>query len=287
MRFRAALAGLAALLSLALPAVAPAADSAARKDLRWAVYYASDAPVEAFAPYDILVLDAEYHPPLQPLRARGKTLFGYLSLGEAGQHQAHFEVLKREGLLVRESAVWKGSWAIDIRDPRWTRRVIEELIPDILRQGFDGLFIDTLDSSLALETGDSKAWSGMAEAAIALVRTIKRHYPHVQVMLNRAYPLLPELAGDIDIVLGESVYARHDARTKTYALVPEGEYLAQVDLLKGARKRNPDLRVFTLDYWRTDDADMIRKIYALQRKNGFHPYVSTVKLNHVIPEPGS
>lgn len=281
MRLRALLSGL--LLLIALPVAAPAG----AKDFRWAVYYASDAPVEAFKPYDLLVLDAEYHPPLAPLRARGKKLYGYLSLGEAGQHQAHFKTLKAQGLLVRESPVWKGSWAIDIRDPRWTRRVIEELIPDILRRGFDGLFLDTLDSSIALETDGGPAHRGMTEAAVRLVHTIRRHYPHIRIMMNRAYSLLPELAHDIDIVLGESVYARHDANLKTYALVPEGEYRAQVDLLKGAQKRNPDLQVFTLDYWRTDQPEMIRKIYALQRENGFHPYVSTVKPDAVLPEPGS
>ena len=277
MRWRAFIAAVAML----------AAGTVSAKDLRWAVYYSSEAPIEAFEPYQLLVLDAEYHPPLEPLRARKKVLYGYLSIGEVAQHQRHYDAVKAAGLLVRENPVWKGSWAVDVRDPRWTARILEELIPSILHKGFDGLFLDTVDSAVALETSDRAANAGMTEAVIRLVKTIRRHYPQIRVIMNRGYEVLPEVAGDIDAIVGEAVYARYDFKTKTYVRVPEAEYRAQVDLLQGARKRNPDLRVFSLDYWRSDDPAGIRKIYDLQRANGFEPYVATVKLDSIIPEPGS
>jgi hypothetical protein len=67
--------------------------------------------------------------------------------------------------------------------------------------------------------------------------------------------------------------------------VPEQDYRYQVDLLQAARKRCPSLRIFTLDYWNPDDRAGLRKIYRVQRANGFEPYVSTIALDRVVLEP--
>jgi hypothetical protein len=104
-------------------------------------------------------------------------------------------------------------------------------------------------------------------------------------MMNRGYDLLPEVEKDIDIVLGESVYATYDFENKIYRWVPEDDYGYQVNLLRAAQKRCPSLRIFTLDYWNPNDKAGLRKIYRVQRANGFEPYVSTIELNRIVPEP--
>ena len=47
----------------------------------------------------------------------------------------------------------------------------------------------------------------MTPAAAKLVRMIRQNYPQIKIMVNRAYDILPEIGGQIDYVLGESVYA--------------------------------------------------------------------------------
>ncbi len=252
---------------------------------RWLAYYSDKASPRDFNAYALLVLDSDYRPELAPLSEHGKTLLGYLSLGEAEQHRHYFGEVRKEGLLLDENPNWAGSHSIDIRDRNWTERVIYELIPALLHQGFDGVFLDTLDSPLHLERQDPQRYQGMTDAAIRLVRTIRKHYPHIKIMLNRAYEILPQVAGDIDIVLGESVYADYDFESKSYQRVPKQLYQQQLAYLKEAVRHNPALKVFTLDYWEPQDHAGIAAIYREQRANGFVPYVATVALDRIVPEP--
>ncbi len=274
------------LVVLATVFIPPRVTSAmAADDFRWLVYYSDKAPTKAFEDYGLIVFDSQFHPPLRPLLDRGKTLLGYLSLGEVEEYRDYFGGVKAEGILLHESKHWKRSFTIDIRDRRWTKRVIERLMPDILRQGFDGIFLDTLDNPVELQRVHPKKYPTMTEAAARLVRTIRRHYPSIKIMMNRAYELLPLVEGHIDYVLGESVYADYDFEDKSYRRVPKSLYQKQVHLLAAAKKRRPDLRVYTLDYWDPEDLKGISGIYKEQRANGFVPYVAPFKLDRIIKEP--
>ena len=252
---------------------------------RWAAFYAQEAPAESLAGFDILVFDSDGHPPLAPLAAQGKILLGYLSVGEVASYRSYYGSVRAQGLLVGENSTWKGSYFVDLRDPRWSRRVLDELIPAILQRGFSGIFLDTLDDAGHLERMNPRAYRGMTAAAAALVRAIRAKYPSIKIMLNRGYELLPSVERSIDYALGESVYADYDFGTKRYDLVPHATYEQQVRLLQAAAQRSPRLTVFTLDYWDPADVAGVARIYAEQRKNGFHPYVATVELDRVVPEP--
>jgi len=220
-----------------------------------------------------------------PLSDRGKTLLAYLSLGEVEEHRPYFPAVKAEGILLHENRAWRGSYFVDLRDPRWTARVIEQLIPDVLHRGFDGLFLDTLDDAADLERSDPARYRGMTAAATRLVRTIRLHYPTIKIMMNRAYEILPDVEEYIDIELGESIFADYDFETKRYRLVKRAIYREQVRLLKAAQRRRPDLAVFTLDYWDPADTAGVARIYREQRANGFEPYVATLELDRIVREP--
>ncbi|WP_448204819.1 endo alpha-1,4 polygalactosaminidase [Azospirillum sp. sgz302134] len=265
----------------AAPAAAPA-----RSSDSWVVYYADKEPVKAFEPYRLLVLDSKHHPPLRALKDRGKTLLGYISLGEVEQHRPWFDRVKGWGLLSAENPNWPGSFYVDVRDKRWVKLVVEELVPSILRQGFDGIFLDTLDNPPHLERTDAKRWAGMTEGAARLVRAIRANWPSIRIMQNRAYEILPDVAGALDYALGESVYAGWDFAAKKPHLQTEEDYRFQVEVLTGAKRINPKLSLHSLDYWDPADTEGIRRIYALQRANGFSPYVSVVELDRIVPEPG-
>ena len=285
MRIRSVRATFAAAILLALLGAGASAQEVVPKDGLWLVYYAAAAPVEAFDGYSLLVLDSEVHPPIRALVDRGKTLLGYLSLGEVERGWPWFRKVRDLGLLHGENPNWKGSYFVDLRDPRWTALVIEQLIPDILRRGFHGLFFDTLDNAGYLERTDPERYKGMVEAAARLVRSIRRHYPSIPMMMNRAYEVLPAVETDIDMMLGESVYADYNFQTSQYNLVDPSLYQRQVGWLREAKARRPGLRIMTLDYWAPADTAGIRRIYDTERANGFEPYVATSKLDRIVREP--
>lgn len=258
--------------------------AASANEERYAVYYSDKAPISAFGPYQTLVLDARYHPPLQPLKEQGKLLLGYISLGEVDKDSPWFRAMKEQGLLLNRNENWDSS-TVDIRSSVWQRAVIEDLIPAVLREGFDGIFFDTLDSPLDLERRKPERYAGMEEAAVQLVQAVRMHYPELRIMVNRAYPILPRLAPVIDMALGESVYADYDFERQSYSRVPPPLYHQQVEWLQQAKAINPNLKVYTLDYAKPSQRQKIAKIYRIQRENGFIPYVATIKLNRLVPEP--
>jgi len=158
-------------------------------------------------------------------------------------------------------------------------------VPGILEQGFQGLFLDTLDDPSELERRSPAAYRGMSAAAVALVKALRQAFPSIKIMMNRGYDILPEVTGVIDMELGESVYATYDFSRKAYHLAPAKDYQQQVRALKQAKKLNPALGIYSLDYWDPTDRIGIRRIYREERANGFEPYVSTIELNQVIKEP--
>jgi uncharacterized protein (TIGR01370 family) len=250
---------------------------------RWAIYYAADAEAIAFAPYGTLVFDADRHPPVGPLVERGKAVLGYLSLCEVASTRSYFADMKAEGVLLEEHATWRGSYYIDVRDPRWSRRIIEDLIPRLLRRGFTGIFLDTLDDAAFLDRQPGR--KGIREAAIRLVKTIRRQYPELTLMMNRGYDLLPAVERDIDAVLAESLYGTYDFTAKRYRRVTPDDSAAQVKLLHAARARRPALRLYSLDYWDPSDASGIAELYRSARGSGFAAYVATIELDRLVAEP--
>jgi uncharacterized protein (TIGR01370 family) len=252
---------------------------------KWVVYFAENLPNEIFAPYSLIVLEEDNRPDLSWFLENGKTVLGYLSIGEVSYLRPYYKEVEKEGLLLQVNPNWPDSRMIDVRNKLWTKRVIEQLIPNLLFQRFSGLFLDTADNAAYLEEKAPRKYAGMKDAMVNLIKTIRLHYPEMPIMLNRGIDLLPQVAKDINIVVAENILVDHDFENNTDKFVPDEQYQNDVKRLKEAQKINPKLEVYTLDYWNPKDTEGIKKIYAIQRKNGFNPYVSTVELNKIIPEP--
>jgi len=251
----------------------------------WVVYYRDALPASAFHRYRLAVFDADHHPPLTPLLDRDMLILGYLSLGELEHYRKDFTEAEASGYVLMENPNWPGSHFVDIRDARWTRRIVEQLAPQVWDTGFHGFFLDTLDNPPHLERLDPERYRGMTAAAAELTLALRRAFPTAMIMLNRAYEIHAAVAGSVNFILAESLRARFDAAKDSYVFTPEAEYLQQVGALQRLQARYPDLGIMSLDYWDPADAAGMRRIYALQRRNGFAPYVATPALDAVIPEP--
>lgn len=252
----------------------------------WIVYYRAEERPSAFRDYRLVVFDADRHPPLASLKARDRSLLGYLSLGEVEEGRAHFRAVEAEGLLLMRNQYWQESRMVDLRDPRWRARVLDQLVPAVLAKGFDGIFLDTLDNAAHLERLEPERFRGMTAAARDLVLAMRARFPQARIMLNRAFEILPEVEQAIDIVLGEAVYATYDFEREEYGLLRDDLNRRYVDMLKAAKARRPALVVCTLDYWDPGNPEGIARIYRVQRAHGFAPYVATIALDRIVPEPG-
>jgi uncharacterized protein (TIGR01370 family) len=251
----------------------------------WVVYYGSTLPSSHFDRYDIIVFDRDKHPSLQNLKAKGKTLLGYVSVGEAEKYRVDYEAVRATHALLEENPNWPGHFAVDVRNPAWTKYLVENVIPQVIKAGFHGIFVDTLDSVVELEAKDPEKYKGMTLAAAKAIQTIRLNYPHLKIMINRGFDVMPYIAHDVNYVLAEAVLASYDFTTKKHSLFPETVYQEYVDKMQALQTKAPHLRFMTLDYWNMQDVKGVKEIYRRHRENGFMPYVSTIALDTVHTEP--
>jgi uncharacterized protein (TIGR01370 family) len=252
---------------------------------KFAICYSDQHADNEFANYDVIVFDRENHPPLGNLNSKGKVLLGYVSGGELDSTRSDFNQVKQAHILLGQNQNWKNSYIVDVRSPRWTAHLIEDVIPEILRKGFDGIFIDTLDSVEDLEAKNPKKYHGMTQGAVNMIKTIRKHYPQMKIMVNRAYKILPNVAHDIDYVLAESTLAQYDFSTGNSSLFPDEIYQEYVGKAENLKRQAPHLQIMTLDYWDMNDPAGVQKLYIKQRENGFIPYVTTVDLENIHHQP--
>lgn len=260
----------------------PAAQVSSRT--RFVVCYGAIENPAELSNYDVLVLDADIDEAVLRGCAAGASKLGYLSLCEVNLTRRYAPEVASQGLLLFENKNWSHARYVELRDPRWTKRVTEQLIPALVERGFNGLFIDTLDDAEYLETLDPRRFSGMREAAVTLMHAIRRRYPNLSIMVNRGYALLDRIVDDIDMLMGESVRSTFDAKQGGYVLVGDEGYLWQRDRMQAAKALRRDIGLFTLDYWPADDPRGRARLYAQQRASGFAPYVATFDLRRIVSE---
>lgn len=252
---------------------------------RFAVYYGDAEKAESFLPYKVMVFDADKHPPLRVLKGRKKEILAYVSVFEAAPYRAHYESLKKAGLLIQPDGK-KGREFIDIRKREWADLLMNEIMPQVVKEGFDGVMLDTLDDALALEERQPKTYSGMTQAAVQTVGLIRMHYPYMKIMVNRAFAILPQIQMKVDMVLAESTMTKTNLKDKTSVMFTDAERSHVMAVLKEAKRSVPELRIYALDYWDMKDKATVATIYQRQRSLGFVPYVATPDLQALYLEDG-
>lgn len=254
------------------------------RDLRFVVYYGMQDSA-ALDAYDVVVLDSEIDPAISRRLSALSLAVGYLSLGEVHAGRPWAAELERQGLLLSRAPMWPSARYVDQRDRRWKLRVLDEIVPAILARGFAGLFLDNLDDSSHLEGQDPVRYAGMTDATVDMIRALRARFPQICLIVNRGYSLMPRIARDIDMVLGESVHSTWDSNLGTYVRVAASDLRWQIAQLREARRLRPDLRLLSLDYWSPSDRAGIADLYAQAEANGFIPYVATFDLTRIVPRP--
>lgn len=245
----------------------------------WAAYYGDNASPRQLNDYGLVVLDRHYPYDLKTLKNNHTRVIGYLSIGEVTTGDPWFEKTKSNGLLLHENPRWKGSHTVDIRNPLWQQIILQEALPSLLSQGFEGVMLDTLDSPLALE----KTKAGMHAAAKRLVKEIRQNYPQLIIIQNRGYEVLEDTAPDLNYVIAESTFTNVGGDDHKYLLREQAEQDYALNYLQKARAAAPKLRVLGLEYWDPSDKKMNVQLFEKMCKNNMLPFVSVPSLNQIKP----
>ncbi|SQK95143.1 PelA protein [Pseudomonas aeruginosa] len=138
---------LAWLAGLALALCAGAAAGAAGGPSSVAFWYAERPPLAELSQFDWVVLEAAHLKPADVgyLKEQGSTPFAYLSVGEFDGDAA---AIADSGLARGKSAVRNQAWnsqVMDLAAPSWRAHLLKRAA-ELRKQGYAGLFLDTLDS---------------------------------------------------------------------------------------------------------------------------------------------
>ncbi|WP_319523571.1 endo alpha-1,4 polygalactosaminidase [Breoghania sp.] len=263
-----------------LPVAAGADDSRPVVD-NWLCYYGDVFGPEIYTRFDLVVLDSRHHPPL-PETDDHPPILGYLSVGEVDGKGPYWEKVRQADFLVKENQAWN-SWIVDVRDHAWQRLLLEDAIPEIFEKGFDGLFLDTFDSSLyLLDLPDGERYRGVEKALLAIIIAIKSTYPDKWIVVNRGLAILPDIAPWIDFVVYEDLYSYYDHQTRRYEKVSATSREELMPFIEKGLAANPDLGLLSIDYASVDQPELAMEAIRFARKKGFIPYVSNVELDQIF-----
>lgn len=247
----------------------------------WAVFYGAEAPVETLRRPDLLVLEPDHAWTPATLRRPGQKILAYLSLGEVHKTRAYFPELQRaKGALVGANPNWPDAQMVDPRSPAWRRLVLERLAPEILAKGYDGFFLDTLDTADHLDRLGKHP--GAREAMAQLVKDLRRKYPEILLLPNGGLPLLDAAGGAFSALTTESVFTDYQFQPSTYRMRdPQGAEARRAEI--AGRAEALGVRVFVIEYAITPE--MHAEAWRKASEAGFVPFVSDIGLTRIEEEP--
>jgi len=243
-------------------------------------YYGNEAPIGSLYAYDWLVLQADQTSNARlDLLNQGQTRpIVYLSAGEMARSHQAAKSLQSDWVL-GENKAWK-SEVLDIRRADVRNFMMEQLIAPEMARGFQGVFLDTLDSHLLTPEGKENQ-QAFAQSQGLLIADIRERFPQSRIIINRGFHL-PEPAHKlVDALAFESWRHGYEAGGRRYHSVPDESREWLSGQLAHWREVHPDTPIIAIDY-ATNKDDTQAQSEALAQ-DGFIPYVSDHNLNRLGP----
>jgi hypothetical protein len=239
-----------------------------------AFYYGQALPREIATVYDQVVVQPEHAGDPKAIKALGAEPVAYFSVGEAAPSQAN--ALAPAWVLARNAA-W-ASLVMDLASAEY-RAYLLERFETLYARGYSRFFLDTLDSyQLGAKTEAARA--KQRDGTVELLRAMKSRHPGVQLVVNRGFELLPQIAPLVSGVVAESLFDRWDAGRKQYTRVPDADRTWLLARLNEAHERYR-LPVTVIDYRPTQERDAARETAKRILKLGFEPWVCNADLSDV------
>lgn len=248
----------------------------------WLCYYGAAFPDGNIPPYDLYVFQSEAHPDLASLKKSGGRAVGYISVGEVHESSPGFAPMQAAGVVLEGNPDWQGAHRVDLRSDRWQDFVLTRIIPAVLSQGFDGIFIDTIDVAWYLE--HEKGMTGAIQKAASLVKEIRKRYPDKLIVLNNGLFLLDDVGEAVDALVVEDIFTLYDFQKKRYELANKRWTEERLVPAKAFQEKfgKP---VLSLDYVKRSDRKAIKRVAGRARDLGFVPYIAEINLDSIFFHP--
>jgi hypothetical protein len=243
-------------------------------DARLFVSYAARPDPQAILVHDLCILNpAADDVPLAQGRALGHTHLAYVSTVEVTAGTPAAQKAASRKIPVVGSPGRGGSPVLDVTRPAWQDWLVEDMVRPAIEKGYDGVYLDTLDSVARIVAQKPSLAPACQKALVSAVERIHRQFPGKRIVLNQAFRLADEVSGMIDGVLVEGVYQTWLPEKKTYTAtaIQTTEYL----LSHISRIKAKKLPIFVVDYVAPAEVTLAQGTARRIRAQGCVPFITT------------
>lgn len=211
-------------------------------------------------------------------------VFAYLSIGEFGGHEMPSEL---SGDVLAINTDWQ-SKIMDLTSETWRKHLLDQAT-NALSRGFDGVFLDTLDSYQMLQKSDSDK-AKQQQSLIELINDIQlltiQNRSNPKLILNRGFEIIDKLKSKPYAVVAESMYYSFQPESGSYSKVAESDSIWLKNTLNKIKEQN--IEVIVIDYVPSNEKELQIKAAKKLLSHGYTPYVSdgllyTIGVSTVVP----
>lgn len=241
-------------------------------------WYGINPPVELLSQFDRIIVEADNlnDQEINTLKQHESKVLAYLSIGEWNPRRTTNKPIESAWIL-GSNPNWHSN-IMDLTANGW-KQFIANRIEALKKRGFQGLFLDTLDSYMLLKMSAVQN-KQQQQGLIHLIKQIKADHPDFLLVANRGFEIMDRIAPYLEAVAAESMYQGWDNAKQQYIPVLENDrnWLKQT---LSAIKSKYNFNIVILDYLPPEQREKARKTAQKIERDGFIPWVSNPSLDYM------
>jgi uncharacterized protein (TIGR01370 family) len=247
------------------------------KEKSTAVFYGANLPTNILSQYNRIIVEPDNvkTKELLALRAKGSSVFAYVSIGEVNPSRKWYKKIKPKWVL-GDNKIWD-SKVMDLASLGWQDFLIDTVISKLWKEGYRGLFLDTMDS-FHIFAKSTEEKEKQTKALTSLMQRISKRYPKIRFISNRGFEVLSSIGKPLEGVVAESLYASWDNEKKLYQETPKNDQEWLINKLTGI-KDDLSVDIIIIDYAKPSNRKKAKTIAKRITQQGFIPWVSIPSLD--------
>ena len=234
------------------------------------------------AAFTTSIIHADAKADLSKAHEAGSKVLAYLSAVEVAPDAPYRKrFLKDKIPVLGRNETWKSDLA-DVSSPLWAD-LIADLADEAAAKGFDGFFLDTMDSVDVLAEKFPARAEQLRGGLVRTVEEIRKRHPGKPIVINRGFSVLEALRPSISGVLAESLYQTYSFEKAAYGPVGKEESAWLMERLQKAKAMG--LPIYVVDYVAPDNRELADGTAQKILSDGFVPFITTPELFGVSLAP--
>ena len=209
-----------------------------------AFFYGRPAPLDLLSHFTHVVVEPENMDNPDYLRQKGTKVFAYVSVGEVNATRRWYSEIPKSWYM-GSNKEWE-SEIVDLTQEGWHDYLINEYLSRLWKDGYRGFFLDGLESYQRVAVEPERRL--LQEKALSrLVKRIHQHFSGVELIFNRGFAVLPDIAQYAVALTAESLFQRWDPYSQKYESVVDSDRNWLMNKLGQVRDQY-GLQIIVVDY---------------------------------------